>query len=53
MSTQELEPVTTIQRVIDTKITQMIAAKHLELPLRQIKRLLKKLLINPFSNHPI
>ena len=29
MSTQELERVRTIQRVIDKKITQMIAAQHL------------------------
>lgn len=29
MSTQELERVTTIQRVVDKKITQRVAAQHL------------------------
>ena len=42
MSTEELERVTTIQRVIDKKITQTIAAQHLGLTVRQIKRLVKK-----------
>ena len=46
MSTQELERVRTIQRVIDKKITQMIAAQHLGLTVRQIKRLVKKFKLN-------
>lgn len=46
MSTQELERVTMIQRVIDKKITQMIAAQHLGLTVRQIKRLVKKFKLN-------
>jgi transposase len=46
MSTEELERVTTIQRVIDKKITQTIAAQHLGLTVRQIKRLVKKFKLN-------
>lgn len=42
MSTAELERLTTIQRVIDKKITQIIASKHLGLTVRQIKRLVKR-----------
>lgn len=42
MSSKEVERVTTIQRVIDKKITQAIAADHLGITVRQIKRLVKK-----------
>ena len=41
MSTKEVERLSTIQRVIDKKITQIIAAEHLDLTVRQIKRLVK------------
>ena len=42
MSTKEVERITTIQRVIDKKITQAVASQHLGLTVRQIKRLVKK-----------
>jgi transposase len=42
MSTKELDRSTTIQRVIDKKITQAIASEHLGLTVRQIKRLVRQ-----------
>lgn len=42
MSTKEVERITTIQRVIDKKITQAIASEHLGLTVRQIKRLVRQ-----------
>lgn len=42
MSTKEVERVTTIQKIIDKKITQVIASQQLGLTVRQIKRLVKK-----------
>ena len=42
MSTKELERLTTIQRIIDKKMTQIIASQHLGLTVRQIKRLVRQ-----------
>ena len=42
MSAQELERLKTIQRVIDKKITQIIASEYLGLTVRQIKRLVRQ-----------
>ena len=42
MSAQELERLKTIQRLLDKKITQAIAAEHLGLTVRQIKRLVRR-----------
>lgn len=42
MSTKEVERLSTIQRVIDKKITQVIASEHLGLTVRQVKRLVKQ-----------
>lgn len=41
MSTKELERLSTIEKVIDKRLTQMIAAQHLGVTIRQIKRLVK------------
>ena len=42
MSTKEVERVTTIQRVLDKKVTQALASQHLGLTVRQIKRLVRQ-----------
>lgn len=42
MSTKELERLSTIEKIIDKRLTQMIAAQHLGVTVRQIKRLVKK-----------
>ena len=42
MSTKELERLSTIEKVVDKRLTQTIAAQHLGLTVRQIKRLVKK-----------
>lgn len=42
MSAHELERIRTVQRVIDKKITQVIASEHLGLTVRQIKRLVRQ-----------
>jgi len=41
MSTKELTRLSVIEKVIDKKLTQIIAAQHLGLTVRQIKRLVK------------
>lgn len=41
MSTKELKRISVIEKVIDRKLTQVIAAEHLGLTARQIKRLVK------------
>ena len=41
MSTKELKRISVIEKVIDRKLTQVIAAEHLGLTVRQIKRLVK------------
>ena len=42
MNTKELERLSTIEKTIDKRLTQMIAAQHLGVTVRQIKRLVKK-----------
>ena len=42
MSTKELERLSTIEKVLDKRLTQVIAAQHLKITVRQIKRLVKK-----------
>ena len=42
MSTKEVKRLSIIERVIDKKLTQLIAAEHLGLTVRQIKRLVKR-----------
>jgi transposase len=42
MSTKEVKRLSIIERVIDKKLTQLIAAEHLGLTVRQIKRLIKR-----------
>jgi len=42
MSTKELKRLSVIEKVIDKQLTQLIAAEHLGLTVRQIKRLVKR-----------
>ena len=42
MSTEEIDRLTIIQKVIDKGLTQLLAAKQLGLTIRQVKRLVKK-----------
>jgi len=42
MSIKELKRISIIEKVVDKKLTQIIAAEHLGITVRQIKRLVRK-----------
>lgn len=42
MNTNELERLAVVRKLVDKHLTQVVAAKHLGLTVRQVKRLVKK-----------